>query len=303
MSQSEQEDEHRLLRWATTASVMVAMLLLLVKLYAWWVSGAVSVLASLVDSLMDTMASVMNFLAVRYSLKPADDRHRFGHGKAESLSGLGQSLFIMGSAVFLFMQGIERLMSPVLIQQTTVAIGVMLFSILMTSCLVMYQRHVIRRTGSLAIQADSLHYVSDLLTNLAIVIALMLTAGGWLYADALLAMLISVYIFYSAVQIWRESIQHLLDRELPKSEQEEIENIVRSHPLVLGVHGLRTRQSGRTRIIQLHLDLNGDMPLWQAHQVCDIVEQQIITRFPGADVLLHQDPVPVALKRPFASGS
>ena len=287
---STSHSEGRLLKLAASASVFTAVLLLVVKTYAWWVSGSVSVLASLADSLIDALASCVNFLAVRYALQPADEEHRFGHGKAESLAGLGQSLLIMGSAMYLMVQAVDRMMNPQPLQQIDVAVGVMGFSIVATFCLVMYQRWVISRTHSVAIKADSLHYVSDLLTNLGIVIALILTQFGWAQFDPLLAIAISIYIFYTAIMIWNESIQHLLDRELPEEEQQKIQRIALSHVEVLGVHELRTRQSGRVRIIQLHLELDGNMPLWQAHEICDEVEREIKDEFPSADVLLHQDP-------------
>lgn len=282
--------EQRMLQLAASASVFTAILLLVVKSYAWWVSGSVSVLASLADSLIDAFASCVNFVAVRYALQPADEEHRFGHGKAESLAGLGQSLLIMGSAIYLLVQAVDRMINPQPLAQLDVAVGVMGFSIVATFCLVMYQRWVISKTHSVAIKADSLHYVSDLLTNLGIVIALLLTQFGWQQVDPLLAIAIAIYIFYTAIMIWGESIQHLLDRELPEEEQRHIERIALAHVEVLGVHELRTRQSGRVKIIQLHLELDGNMPLWQAHEICDEVEREIKAEFPSADVLLHQDP-------------
>ncbi|RLU00132.1 cation diffusion facilitator family transporter [Ketobacter sp.] len=287
---STQASEQRLLKLAASASVLTAVILLVVKAYAWWVSGSVSVLASLADSTIDALASCVNFLAVRYALQPADAEHRFGHGKAESLAGLGQSLLIMGSAIYLLVQAIDRMLHPQPLQQLDVAVGVMGFSIVATLCLVLYQRWVVSKTHSVAIKADSLHYVSDLLTNLGIVVALILSQLGWNQFDPLLAIAISVYIFYTAIMIWNESIQHLLDRELPEDEQQKIVNIALSHVEVLGVHELRTRQSGRVKIIQLHLELDGNMPLWQAHDICDEVEREIREAFPAADVLLHQDP-------------
>jgi ferrous-iron efflux pump FieF len=283
-------NEKRMLKLAASASVFTAILLLVVKTYAWWVSGSVSILASLADSLIDSLASIINFVAVRYALQPADEEHRFGHGKAESLAGLGQSLFIMLSAVYLLVQGVDRMINPKPLAQLDVAIGVMAISIVATFCLVLYQRWVISRTHSVAIKADSLHYVSDLLTNLGIVVALTLTALGWHQVDSLLAIAIAIYIFYTAVMIWSESIQLLLDRELPEEEQLRIQKIAKSHAEVLGVHELRTRQSGRVKIIQLHLELDGNMPLWHAHKICDEVEQEIRDEFPNSDVLLHQDP-------------
>ncbi len=284
------ENHSRLMHRVASASVLVAFSLILVKTYAWWLSGSVSLMASLVDSCIDSLASIINFFAVRYALQPADEEHRFGHGKAESLAGLGQAFFIMISAVFLLMRGVDRVVNPQPLESLDVAVAVMLFSICLTLALVWYQRKVIAETQSVAIKADSLHYISDLLTNLGIIAALLLSAFGVMQADAVLAIAISLYIFYTAIQIWNESIQHLLDRELPEDEQRHIETLVLKHKDVRGVHGLRTRQSGRQKIIQMHVELDGKMPLSRAHRICDQIEADLMREFPTADILIHQDP-------------
>lgn len=280
----------RLLHAAASASLLVAVLLILIKAYAWWISGSVSLLASLTDSTIDALASLINYIAVRYSLQPADAEHRFGHGKAESLAGLGQSLFIMGSAIFLLVRAVDRMLHPQPLEQLDIAIGVMGVSILLTGALVLFQRAVIRRTHSPAIRADALHYVSDLLTNAGIIVALVLSLVGWPQVDPILAIAISLYIFYTAIQIWNESIQLLLDRELPDAEQRRIETLALAQPDVQGVHGLRTRQSGRNKFVQMHVELDGRLPLARAHWIGDQVEAAILAEFPGADVLIHLDP-------------
>lgn len=279
-----------MIRRVALASVLVALSLILIKTYAWWLSGSVSLLASLVDSGVDMLASLINFFAIRYALQPADEEHRFGHGKAESLAGLGQSLFIMGSAVFLLIQGVDRILNPRPLVALDIAITVMVISIVLSLALVWYQRKVIILTQSVAIKADSLHYVSDLLTNASIIVALVVSFMGFPQADAILAIAIALYIFYIAIQIWNESVQHLLDRELPEDQQHRIEALARKHVDVLGVHGLRTRQSGRQKIIQLHVELDGHLPLYRAHRICDQVEADLKKAFPGADILIHQDP-------------
>lgn len=284
------ENYSLMIRRVALASVLVALSLILIKTYAWWLSGSVSLLASLVDSGVDMLASLINFFAIRYALQPADEEHRFGHGKAESLAGLGQSLFIMGSAVFLLIQGVDRILNPRPLVALDIAITVMVISIVLSLALVWYQRKVISLTQSVAIKADSLHYVSDLLTNASIIVALVLSFMGFPQADAILAIAIALYIFYIAIQIWNESVQHLLDRELPEDQQHRIEALARKHVDVLGVHGLRTRQSGRQKIIQLHVELDGHLPLYRAHRICDQVEADLKKAFPGADILIHQDP-------------
>lgn len=284
------ENHSRSMRRVALASVLVALSLVVVKSYAFWLSGAVSLLASLVDSGIDMLASVINFFAIRYALQPADAEHRFGHGKAESLAGLGQSVFIMGSAVFLLLQGVDRLVNPQPILALDVAVLVMVVSIMLTLGLVAYQRRVIRQTQSLAVKADSLHYVSDLLSNLGVLLALLISAFRFPQADAILSIAISLYIFYTAIHVWHEAVQHLLDRELPGEVHALIEQQVLLHPDVLGVHGLRTRQSGRQKIIQMHIELDGQLPLVRAHKICEQVEAGLMDAFPGADIIIHQDP-------------
>lgn len=290
MTPISQEETQRLLKLTSVASVLTAFVLIAAKLAAWGFSGSVGLLASLVDSLMDAAASIINLVAIRYALQPADDEHRFGHGKAESLAGLGQATFIAGSAVFLFLHAIDRFMNPRDLKSPEIAVAVMLFSIFATSLLLMLQRYTVRKTHSLAIKADSLHYAADLLTNAGIVLAIFLAIVGWPGFDPLAGLAISVFIFYSAFQVAHESIQHLLDRELPDEEKEEIEKLVLEDALVLGVHELRTRQSGPIKMIQMHLELDGDMKLKQAHAIADSVERKLSQRFPGADVIIHQDP-------------
>jgi len=285
------KDRARLLTLATTASVVTASGLIAVKLVAWLLTGSVSVLASLIDSLMDTAASLINFFAVRYSLVPADAEHRFGHGKAESLAGLAQAAFIGGSAVFLVMHALDRLLHPRPIVEMQIGIAVMVFAIVATLALLGIQRYVIRRTGSMAIRADSLHYLTDLLTNLSIIAALVLVSFGWESSDSILAIGIAVYILYSAWQIAHEAFQLLMDRELPEEERQRMLQIARDHARTQGVHDLRTRQSGATKFVQLHLELDEGLSLKQAHSIADEVVEAICVAFPSANVIIHQDPV------------
>jgi len=276
--------------WATRASVAVAFSLLILKLYAWFATGSLGILAALVDSLLDLGASVINMFAVRYALEPADEEHRFGHGKAEALAGLGQSLFIASSAIFLVIYTVERLLNPQLIASPEVGSWVMLISMALTLILVIYQRRVVAVTGSIAIKADSLHYSADLVTNAGILIGLGLYYFGWLYSDPIIALLIGLYIFKCAAEIGYESIQLLLDRELPKEEQERIRELAAVTEGVIEVHDVRTRQSGQTKFIQLHLVMDGHLSLFEAHQLSDKVETVLRQSFPNADIIIHQDP-------------
>ena len=280
----------RLLRWATYASVATATVLIAGKLAAALLTQSVSVLASLVDSMMDIAASIINLLAVHYSLQPPDRDHRFGHGKAEPLAGLAQAAFIAGSALFLILHAIDRLLHPQPLNDGLVGIGVQVFALVLTGVLLAFQRYVIRRTQSTAISADALHYATDLLTNAAIIIAIGLAMWGWPSMDSIFAIGIACYILYSAGHIGYESIQLLMDHELPPDVHARIKQIVRAHSSVRGVHELRTRRSGQTYFVQLHLMLDDQLPLVEAHQVADEVEAAIKAAFPNADVLIHEDP-------------
>ena len=287
------QDKARLLRLATYASVGTATLLILVKLAAWLITGSVSVLASLVDSLMDVGASLVNLLAVRWSLQPPDADHRFGHGKAESLAGLGQAAFIAGSALFLALQAIDRLVHPQPLTDLGVGVVVMLFAMAATGVLLTFQRHVVRQTGSTAIRADALHYATDLASNSATLLALAGAMFGWVGLDPLFALGIALYIFYSALQIAREAVDLLMDRELSADDRHKIKSVATGVPGVLGVHELRTRRSGHIAVIQLHVELAGDLPLWHAHAISDRVEAAVRSEFPEADITIHQDPAGV----------
>lgn len=284
-------DRAGLLKLASGASVVTAAFLIVAKLAAWSVTGSVSLLASLVDSVMDSLASLINLFAIRYSLQPADDDHRFGHGKAEPLAGLAQAAFIAGSAVFLIFHAIDRLRYGQQLEQVGIGIGVMVLAILMTLVLLAIQRYVIRKTGSTAIRADSLHYLTDLLTNISILFALYLSTRGWTWADPVFAIGVAIYIFYSAFQIGHEAFQQLMDRELPPELLEQIRDTAMASPEVTGIHEVRTRQSGQTQFVQLHLELEENMSLKQAHAIADEVEANIKVYLPDAEVIIHQDPV------------
>ena len=278
---------------AAIAATVMASLLLLIKIFAWWYTGSVSILAALVDSLVDIAASLTNLLVVRYSLQPADEEHTFGHGKAESLAALAQSMFISGSALFLFLTGIQHLAAPESMKQPLVGIVVTVIALISTLILVTFQRWVVRKTQSQAVRADMLHYQSDVMMNGAILIALALSWYGWHRADALFALGIGVYILYNAIRMGHEAVQSLLDRALPDTEHQAIIRIVTSWPGVRGAHDLRTRQSGPTRFIQLHIEMEDNLPLVQAHIIAEQVEQAILHHFPGSDVIIHQDPCSV----------
>lgn len=298
MRSSESTHEHvsateraRLMRNATYASVAVATVLILVKLCGWLYTGSVSILASLLDSTMDVMASAINLFAVRYALMPPDAEHRFGHGKAEPLASLGQSLVIATSALLLAKHAFEQMGAPQSLASPGLGASVMLFSLISTLGLVTYQRHVVRKTQSTAIKADALHYLGDLLTQSAALVVTLLAMLGWDNIDPYIALGIAAYVFHSAWEIGKESLHYLMDRELPQETRERIIKLVKSHEEVKGLHDLKTRSSGPNLFIQLHLELDDHMPLIDAHRISDEVEALLVRAYPHAEVLIHQDPV------------
>ncbi|RMV06540.1 Cation efflux protein [Pseudomonas savastanoi] len=283
--------EHsRLLRLATRASLAVAVTLILAKGVAWWLSGSVSLLAGLTDSLLDGAASFLNLLAVHYALRPADEDHRYGHGKAEALSGMAQALFIAVSGVLIAVQAVERIQNPEPLGAPLLGMVVMVISIALTLALLTLQYRVIKATGSAAIRADSLHYRSDLLLNASILVALTLAYFGWQQLDAYFGLGIALYILWSALQIARETVSVLMDEELPADVSTRMLALACDVPGVLGAHDLRTRISGNHWFVQLHLELPGTLTLSVAHALCDKVADAIHEQFPKAEVLVHADP-------------
>ncbi len=292
MNKPQHIDKARLMRMATYASVVTAITLIIAKLFAWFLSDSVSVLATLVDSSLDVLASILNMIAVHHALQPADREHRFGHGKAESLAGLGQSMFIAGSAGILLLQAINRLFKPETMEQgMTVSIWVMLFSIVATLILMTFQNYVIKQTDSTAIKADALHYKTDLLVNGSVILALVLSLNGWALSDPLIAIVIALFILHSAWGIVKESIDLLMDHELPDEQREKISALILKHPQARGLHDLRTRRSGTTVFIQLHLELDETLSLREAHEIADKLERQIAGLFDDAEVIIHEDPI------------
>jgi ferrous-iron efflux pump FieF len=285
------ETRARLMRQATYASVAVACILIAAKTLAWIVTDSVSVLSSLLDSLLDAAASLVNLVAVRHALTPADEEHRFGHGKAEAIAGLVQSAFIAGSALLLLSEAIHRLAAPVPVDNGMVGLAVMALSMALTLVLVQFQKYVVRRTGSVAVGADRLHYASDFLLNGGVAVSLV--ASMWFgiqSIDPLCGLGIGAYILYGAWHIGRDALDHLMDRELPEETRARIVEIARGHPDIRSVHDLRTRANGSSIHVQLHLEMDGGLTLLRAHAAADAVEAAIEAAFPGADVIAHMDP-------------
>ncbi|CAH9059469.1 Ferrous-iron efflux pump FieF [Pseudoalteromonas haloplanktis] len=281
--------------WVKASSIVTMVmvsLMIATKAWAWLASGSASMLGSLTDSLMDITATLMSFLVLSYALRPADDDHRFGHGKAEALAGLGQAAFIAGSGCLLMFHGIERLINPVELSHSLLGVWVSIFAIACTLVIVYVQNKVVKHTESIAIKADSVHYKGDLILNAAVLLAILLAYYGVLYADPLFAIGVAGYLLYNSWDIATESASHLMDKELPDEEKQSIFEIARNHNDVYGVHGIRTRQGGKVKFIQLHLELDDNLPLIRAHKVADEVELMITQQFESeVDILIHLDPL------------
>ncbi len=286
-----QAGNDKLRRGATYASASVAVVLIIAKMVAYFMTDSMAMLSSLVDSTVDLMASLVTIYGVASALRPPDHDHRFGHGKAEPLAALGQAAFIAGSSVLLCYEALHRLYHPQSIQNTNLGYSVMAGAIVLSVFLIFFQRYVIRRTASMAIGADNIHYLGDLAVNLAVIAAFGLyqfTGLDWF--DPVFALAIALGLIMSAFHIAKEALNILMDRELPDQDRAKIISIVKARPLVRGVHDLRTRSDSDRVFIEFHLELDGTTTLQKAHEVTDDIMGALKKEFPSSDILVHQDP-------------
>lgn len=276
---------------AAIASVSMALFLLALKIYAAAETGSVALLGSLADTGFDVLASLLTLFSVRYAARPADDNHRFGHGKAEALSALIQVILVVVSAIFIGWRAIVRLGSGEPTAHPEYGIGVSLIAIVATLGLLAYQRHVVRKTGSVAIHADHVHYQSDLLLNSAVIIAIvldtMLNVRG---ADPVFGIGIALWLLWGAYRAAQMALDQLLDREWPEEKRQRFLVVAMRHPELKGIHDMRTRSSGAHDFCQFHVWVDPNMTILQAHRIMDEVEEALMREFPGVEVLIHPDP-------------
>lgn len=277
-------------RLAAISSSSVALILVIIKFYAWLVTDSSAMLASTTDSILDLFASLISIVILRFSLAPADEEHSFGHGKAESLAGLVQASFVLGSATLLIFSGISRLLNPQVIIKGEVAIWVTIVAIVLTLLLVIFQRFVIKRTNSIIISGDALHYQSDLLLNLGVLAAVILSQSGWLAADGAFTIGVGLYLIFGAGQIMVQSVKQLMDHKLSDDEITQIKDIVMKNKEAIDLHELRTRQAGAQRFIQFHLELSDDLSLFEAHNIGEKIEAEICQALAPCEVFIHHDP-------------
>lgn len=285
------DERARLTTRAALASVAVACVLLILKAYAAWATGSVAMLGSLADTGLDVVASLVTLFGVRIAAMPADRDHRFGHGKAESIAALIQVGIIGISAIGIGWRAVARFIHGETTANAEYGIAVSAIAIAATLGLILYQRSVIRRTGSIAITTDSIHYSSDLLLNLSVIAALVLDQyvhlGG---ADPVFGILIALWLFWGAWRASAHAVDQLMDKEWPEERRQAFIAVAARHPAGLGIHDLRTRTSGASEFAQFHIWLDPAMSVIEAHDVIDAIEAELVREFPGVEVIIHVDP-------------
>lgn len=276
---------------AALASIAMAIFLVALKGYAAWKTDSVAMLGSLADTALDLIASIITLIGVRWAATPADEEHRFGHGKAEALAALIQVVLITISALGIAWRAVQRLQSDQPTEGMEFGIGVSIIAMAATVALLGYQRHVIKKTGSVAIQTDNVHYQSDLLLNLSVIAALILDQlFGFTKADPIFGIGIALWLIWGAYHAASTSIDQLMDREWDDEKRERFVAMIEAHPELHGIHELKTRTSGGHDFAQFHISLDPKMPLDEVHRVMDEVEARIHRDFPAVEILIHPDP-------------
>lgn len=286
-----QNKNNCLMKMASIASVMTSIGLMLAKFITYFMTGSVSILSSLFDSVQDFITSLVNFVAVRRSIEPADKKHRFGHGKAQAIGGVFQGVIIFIAAVFLLKEAISHFLNPKPIQELSLGISVTIISIITTIALVSFQTYVINKTKSLSIKADRAHYSGDVLMNIGVVLSIICSYFFDLYViDALFGIAVSVYLFVSVFQIVKDSFSMLMDEEMPEEFRKEIKKIVLSFPEVLEMTDLKTRLSGTCIFVQFCIKMNDSLSLKIAHDVTEYIEDAIKEKYPDSQIIIHLEP-------------
>ncbi|RTK92064.1 MAG: cation diffusion facilitator family transporter [Rickettsiales bacterium] len=279
-----------LIRSASYVSVTVATIILSVKAYGLASTDSQTLLASLVDSLLDMTSSIINLIAIRFALLPPDKNHRFGHEKFQDLAIFSQSIFFFASCIFTLFSSTKSLYMRATPSNTEFGASIMYVCIFLTLIVVLYQSYVFKKTQSKIVAADKLHYFSDFLTNIVVISSLYLSATFW-YIDGIMGIVISLYIMKGSFSLFREAIRNLADEEFIDEDRDKIIAVVKNYSDVKGMHDLKTRSAGNKPFIQFHLELNGEFSLKKAHTISDEISEEILKLFPNAEIIIHQDPV------------
>ena len=276
---------------AALASVGVALLLLVIKAYAAWHTGSVAMLGSLADTGLDLLASLVTLYGVKLAAEPADHDHRFGHGKAEALAALFQVVLITVSAIGIAWRAVQRFSAPQVNEDASLGIGVSILAIGATLVLLAYQRSVIRKTGSVAILADNVHYQSDVLLNLAVIAALVLDQyAGVSGADPVFGIAIAAWLVWGAFQASNQAIDMLMDKEWPEDQRAAFMEVAARQPGIRGIHDFRTRRAGSHDFAQFHMEVDSRLTVAAAHDIVEDVERALRRAFPKVETLIHLDP-------------
>ena len=288
-------DHHSMNLKAIALPIILSIFLVGLKIYGWHETSSVSLLSSLLDSAMDILVSTLNMAAILYAAKPADDDHRHGHTAIEDIVGLVQASFIAASGIFLLYEAVQRFIEPAEVQQPMIGVSVLAISVIVPLIIVIYQRMVLSKTKSVVLEADSLHYMTDLLMNGLIIVSILIASQQGLgIVDPILATLIAGYILYSARKIGMRAFNHLMDKEVPEEEYNKIVEIINAHAGVLDSHALKTRYSGSKIFMQMHIEVDASLNIRDAHDIADGLESKLLAHFGNAEAIVHIDPKEVS---------
>ncbi|HBM90785.1 MAG TPA: divalent metal cation transporter FieF [Rhodospirillaceae bacterium] len=272
-------------------SVVVAAILILAKLIAFFKTGSIALLSSLIDSGVDLLASIITVYGVAAASRPPDKDHRFGHGKAEALAAIAQAAFIVGTSILLSIEAIQRFVSPQPLRNLETGYAVMGLAIFLTALLLALQSYTVARTKSLAIASDRLHYIGDILINLSVIATLYFQAQlhvDWI--DPVFALFIAAAMVWGALRIGRKALDVLMDAELPEKNRKDILKRALGVAGVWGIHDLRTRFDGEHCFIEMHVEMDTTIDLKAAQNISEEVLKAVHEKYPAADVQIHQDP-------------
>ena len=280
----------KLVKTCTIFATSVAGIMVLMKIYAWYITGSVTMLSSLMDSSMDFVVSGINFFAARYSFKPADNDHRFGHSRAQDLAALAQASFIAYLSVVITIEAIKKFIHPMPIEDSMEGLIVIIIALVLTILLLAYQRYVYNKTKSTMVHADAAHYLTDVLSNISVIIVLLVSQRfdvPWL--DPTLGLVLAGYVLWSGVKVGKTAFNNLMDKEIEEN-RDEIMAIINSHNKVVAISELKTRRSGNKLFIQFDFTMDGGATLNEAHEVAHELEALLHKNFPEAEIFIHQEP-------------